>query len=1059
MFRSTILFCAALALTFSSVSSTSNANEDHKTAGIDTAAEYRTVKVGVLAKRGVERCQEIWGPTADYLTERIPGYSFTIVPLTFDEVYPSVERGEVDFVLTNSSIYVALENYYGSSRIATLKYLYAGEEFTVSGGVIFSRANRNDIKYFDDLRGKSFMAVEEESFGGWQTSWRELKEHGIDPYRDFASLSFGGTHDAVVYAVRDGRVDAGSVRTNTLEQMSLEGKIRLEDFQVIAYDHIHKHTRDYPFFHSTETYPEWPFAKVKHTSDILAERVSVALLEMSSDDPAAIAARCVGWTIPLNYQPVHDCLKELRIGPYKDYGKITAEDVVRKYWLWIAGVIVVVSIVIMILAYVFRLALRLSEALTITQDEIVKRKQAEEATREANEHFQLAFETANLAICLMDIDARFTSVNKQMCRMYGYTKEELESMTVKDITHPEDLDVIPRFIQSALSDKIDHQRFIKRYIHKDGHVIWGEVSSTIVRDGHGNPLHFISYILDITERKQAEKALQDSEQRLKYLMSSVPVGISVSTPEGQVLEANDLAVDMLGYDSKESFLSVSATAHYYDPQDRERFVELFKGGSVHNLEVRLKRRNGSLLWCSVSSVKQESRDGMIKFFNAFKDITERKQAEEALKESEHRYHLLFEDSPISLWEEDFSEVKAYMDMLKTKGVSDFREYFEENPDELTTCAQKIQILDVNKSTLELHEAESKEELLGSIDRTFTEASFEVFKEELITLAEGGTRFESEAEVKTLSGQHIDVDIRFSVTRTETNGINHVRALLAISDITERKQAEETRAALQSQLVQSEKLASIGQLAAGIAHEINNPIGFISSNLDTMKKYLTKIRHFLESNGGHDSDEQREITEIVTDFGDAVAESIEGADRVKKIVADLKGFVRVDTGEMELADINAGLESTLSIVWNQLKYTCTIEKDLGRLPGVYCHPNRMNQVFMNLLLNAGQAIGDGSGTIRIRSWADDEQVYVAIKDDGCGISEEHIDKIFDPFFTTKDVGKGTGLGLSLSHDIIKDHGGRIDVNSVVGQGTEFIVSLPIEPSLTAVEPAEADVVEG
>ncbi|MCK4462038.1 MAG: PhnD/SsuA/transferrin family substrate-binding protein [candidate division Zixibacteria bacterium] len=425
LFQPIILVCVTLILTFLSVSRTSNANENHKTAGIDTGAKYRTVKIGVLAKRGVEKCQERWGPTADYLTENIPGYSFTIVPLTYDEVYPCVERGEVDFILANSSFYVELENYYGSSRIATLKNLQAGKVFTVFGGVIFYRADRNDIKCLDDLRCKSFMAVEEGSFGGWRAVWKELKEHEIDPYQEFASLSFGGTHDAVVYAVRDGEVDAGSVRTGTLEQMALEGKIRLEDFQVIAHDHIHKHACYFPFFHSTDTYPEWPFARVKHTSDILAEKVTAALLEMSPDSPTAKTARCAGWTIPLNYQPVHDCLKELRVGPYKGYGKVTAEDVVREFWLWIAGIIVLVSIVIIILAYVHKLNRRLSETLTMSQDEIIKRKHAERALKESQRYTRELIETSLDPLVMISAEGKITDVNLATEDITGYPREKL----------------------------------------------------------------------------------------------------------------------------------------------------------------------------------------------------------------------------------------------------------------------------------------------------------------------------------------------------------------------------------------------------------------------------------------------------------------------------------------------------------------------------------------------------------------------------------------------------------------------------------------------------------
>jgi len=272
-----------------------------------------TVKIGVLAKRGVEHCLAQWSPTADYLTEALPGQRFEIVPIDFDHITPMVEKGAVDFILTNPSIYVELEIKYGVNRIATLKNKRLSGTYTTFGGVIFCLKNRQDIQNMLDLKGKSFMGVEKTSFGGWLMAWREMKEAGLDPFSDFTSLQFGGTHDAVVYAVRDRKVDAGTVRTDTLERMQMEGKINLADFRVInenGGDHLHL-----SFLRSTREYPEWPMAKIKHTPDPLAEKVAIKLIEMPSDSKAAVSALCSGWTIPLNYQSVHECLKYLKVGP------------------------------------------------------------------------------------------------------------------------------------------------------------------------------------------------------------------------------------------------------------------------------------------------------------------------------------------------------------------------------------------------------------------------------------------------------------------------------------------------------------------------------------------------------------------------------------------------------------------------------------------------------------------------------------------------------------------------------------------------------------------------
>jgi two-component system sensor histidine kinase TtrS len=316
------------------------------------------VRIGVLAYRGKDQAMKMWSPTALYLTRRIPGYTFTIVPLDFHELGPAVGSGAIDFVVTNTSFYVELESQYGVSRIATLKNKRDSNKLTVFGGVIFCRDDRQDIRDLHDLKRKRFMAVEETSLGGWQAAWREFKAAGIDPYRDFNKLEFAKTHDAVVYAVRDGTVDAGTVRTDTFERMIESGLIDPTIFRILN----QKLEKDFPYALSTRLYPEWPFAKIKATPEDLAKKVVIALLSMPSDDPGAEASRSAGWTIPLDYQPVHDLMKELRVGPYRDYGKITLSGAMREYWPWIVLSALALLSAILTAGYVIRLNRRLSTA-------------------------------------------------------------------------------------------------------------------------------------------------------------------------------------------------------------------------------------------------------------------------------------------------------------------------------------------------------------------------------------------------------------------------------------------------------------------------------------------------------------------------------------------------------------------------------------------------------------------------------------------------------------------------------------------------------------------------
>ena len=250
---------------------------------------------------------------------------------------------------------------------------------------------------------------------------------------------------------------------------------------------------------------------------------------------------------------------------------------------------------------------------------------------------------------------------------------------------------------------------------------------------------------------------------------------------------------------------------------------------------------------------------------------------------------------------------------------------------------------------------------------------------------------------------------------------------------------------QSQLLQSEKMAAIGQLAAGVAHEINNPIGFVNSNLGTLKNYTGQLLDLAErSRKGKASEADfvaADFDYLKTDIDDLLRESRDGLERVKKIVADLKDFSHVDESEWQEADLNAGIESTLNVVWNELKYKAEVVREFGDLPKVPCVAAQINQVVMNLLVNAAHAI-EQRGTITVRTGCDATQAWIEVSDTGRGIAPAAMQRIFEPFYTTKPVGKGTGLGLSLSYDIVKKHGGRIDFSSEVGVGTTFRVSLPL-----------------
>lgn len=264
----------------------------------------------------------------------------------------------------------------------------------------------------------------------------------------------------------------------------------------------------------------------------------------------------------------------------------------------------------------------------------------------------------------------------------------------------------------------------------------------------------------------------------------------------------------------------------------------------------------------------------------------------------------------------------------------------------------------------------------------------------------------------------------------------------------------------AQLLHQEKLASIGQLSAGVAHEINNPTGFVKSNLSTLKHYTDNFKSLLksyehtfsllESNAKVPEEisenlnamrKQLDIDYIVEDLDDLLSESLSGLSRIEDIVKGLKSFARPDSKKSEYFNINDCITNTIKLVWNEIKYKADLKTNLNDVPYTCGYPGEICQVILNMLVNASHAIPE-SGTITVSTEHKDSNIILQISDDGCGISDENVARIFDPFFTTKDVNKGTGLGLSITHGIIKKHEGEIDVITNIDQGTTFTITLPV-----------------
>lgn len=368
------------------------------------------VKIGVLAFQGEDSAGDRWAPIAKYLTRAIPTHEFTVVPLDLDNIDTAIFASDVDFLLTNPASYADLESAYGITRLLTVRNLRQGGAYDQFGAVIFARADRKDIQILGDLKGKSFMAVHPNAFGGWWMAWREFKDRGIDPREDFSRIDFAGfPQDKIVIAVRDRTVDAGTVRADVLERMHEQRIIDIDDFKILNAQTV----PGYPFRLSTRLYPEWPLALVNIKMMPLAREVSIALLSLKASSPEARAARIAGWTVPLDYHTVHDLMRELRVGPYRKFGQAPWNEVVEEYWQWLVAALAAIVISVGVAVYVIRLNHKLQYSARELEQQIAERTRAQRFFEQQAERIRTLYSVASISGLSFDEEIR------EMLRLSG----------------------------------------------------------------------------------------------------------------------------------------------------------------------------------------------------------------------------------------------------------------------------------------------------------------------------------------------------------------------------------------------------------------------------------------------------------------------------------------------------------------------------------------------------------------------------------------------------------------------------------------------------------------
>jgi two-component system sensor histidine kinase TtrS len=557
------------------------------------AVSGEVIKIGLRAHQGAEIAIKRWQPTVDYLNKEIPSYTFVLVPFEINSLLnQAVSRSEFEFVLTNPASYVEHKMRYGASAIATLINKRQGKAYSQFGSVVLTRADRNDITSFHDLKGKRFMAVDEQGFGGWRMIYRELLDKGVDPYKDFRLLSFGGgIQQNVVFAVRDGQVDAGSVRTDMLERMSQRGDIQLETFKVLE----PKKTNGFEFYHSSRLYPEWPFAKLRHTSDDLANQVATALYKLTPESQAAKLGRYMGWATPLDYEPVNELLKELSVGPYAETGGSTLAKFIKDYWKEGLIALIVLSIALIISAWVTlsnRRLKRITSELERYQrnlEEMVSKRTA--ALHKTTVRLQTLFDTAAEFIFVIDPEDRIRQANRYVFERTGYKKDDVIGHRIKEFLTKHSQGFCE--CDFPILQERGHCRSDVEFVCNDGSILQMECSATAIPDENGEINSFIIIQHDVTERKLAEEAHKSHQQEMAHVAR---LGTMGEMATGIAHELNQPLTALISYCGTAASLVNSQPSQ---PQQLSEILEMAKeqahraGDIIRNLRefVSKERKN------------------------------------------------------------------------------------------------------------------------------------------------------------------------------------------------------------------------------------------------------------------------------------------------------------------------------------------------------------------------------------------------------------------------------------------------------------------------------------
>ena len=631
-------------------------------------------------------------------------------------------------------------------------------------------------------------------------------------------------------------------------------------------------------------------------------------------------------------------------------------------------------------------------------EDITARRQAEDAVRESEERFRNVFEKSPLGLALIQPDYRLSKVNASLCRMSGYSESELTGMSPFDITFPEDRERTLVLARRLFDGEIPSYQVEKRYVKKNGEIMWATMSATVVRDGQGRMLYGLGALQDITERKHAQEALLRSEERFRGLIEQGPLGITLVDRQFRLLKVNAALCDMLGYTEVE--LTGKTPLAFTHPDDRPSTTELTERlfqleCPIRRMEKRYVRKNGEVIWGSVSaSVIRNQQGKPIYAMGMIEDITERKRAEEEMRTLSERLSQAVRFASMSVWEwdprtRDFLWDDAAFEMA---GIP-----------KIVPLPYELWARSVHPDDRPQAEAALLRVLLQKTQESMEFRMIRPDNQMRYVYASGGPILDQHGNVARIVG--------------------------IVADITQRKRLEQELEAAREQAITSARLSALGMMAGGVAHEINNPLSII---------------HAMAS----------DLSEMVAEQGAAPPQIVarksavirETAQRIAKIVRSLRHISREGASDpFRPTPLNKIVGETLEICRAKFRANGVELRLPSAIPNlsVPCREVQIAQSLLNLLQNAFDAVVEQEGVRWVRLDVEHRYhaVVLSVVDNGPGIPSDIRPHIMEPFFTTKPVGKGTGLGLSLSKTIAEDHGGSLEYNEDQGH-TRFSLVLPL-----------------